>query len=82
MWKRTSYLNKLIFVVAFSGALFFAGFVWFTKRTSRYYYIPKGFHGWVTIKFEKEGAPPLKYEDRAYHLYIPESGTLETSTKL
>lgn len=82
MWKRISYLNKLLIVVFLSAVLFFGAYVWWTHRTSRYYYLPKGFHGWVTIKFEKEGAPPLEIKDGAYQIYIPPDGILETSSRL
>ena len=71
----------MLLVSGASALLLFAGYVIFTKRQSRHYIVPKDYAGWVTIKYEKEGAPPLPEVDGAVELRIPENGMLETSTK-
>lgn len=80
--RKKRYFNKLLLVVFLSAILYFGGYVFFSKRHSRYYYLPKGFYGWVTVKYEKPGAPELDYKNGAYQIYVPVSGIVETSTKL
>lgn len=62
--------------------LLFAAYLFFTHRASQHYYIPEGFSGWVTVKFEKQGTPPLAERDGVVEYHIPASGILETSSKL
>lgn len=52
------------------------------KRTPISYELPKKYVGWVTIKYEKPGAPPLEKIDDKYHIKINESGYAETSSKV
>lgn len=80
--NKTRYFNRLLIVIGISAGITFFAYVYFTKRLARHYFIPKGYSGWVTVKFEKKDAPPLPEKDGAYQLYIPESGVLETSTDL
>lgn len=80
MDRKKRFLNRMLLVSGASALLLFAGYVIFTKRTPRNYFIPKGYEGWVTVKYEKEGAPPLPEVDGAYELIIPSNGLLETST--
>lgn len=82
MIKKKGYLNRMILVCGGSALLTFVIYLYYTNRTPRYYYIPKDYNGWVTIRFEKEGAPPLKEVDGALELRIPASGILETSSTL
>jgi hypothetical protein len=82
MDRRKRLFNRVLLVSFGSAFLLFAGYVFFTHRSPRHYYIPEGFSGWVTIKFEKSGAPALPEKDGAVEFHIPESGLLETSSKL
>ena len=50
------------------------------RRTPVAYQLPESYTGWVTVKFEKPGAPPLKEEDGFYHIKISDSGYAETSS--
>jgi hypothetical protein len=43
------------------------------------YLVPEGYVGWVQIRFEIEGAPPLPREGRFRVARFPASGILETS---
>lgn len=52
------------------------------KRTPISYELPQKYVGWVTIKYEKPGAPPLEKIDGKYHIKINENGIAETSTKV
>jgi hypothetical protein len=52
------------------------------KRTPIAYEFPKGFSGWVTVKFEKKNAPPLEKVNGFYHIQISDSGFAETSSKI
>ncbi len=72
----------MLLVCGGSALLAFALYILFTKRQARYYYIPEGYTGWVTVKYEKEGQPPLKEVDGTWELRIPASGVLETSSSL
>ncbi|MEM0999120.1 MAG: hypothetical protein AAGN35_18830 [Bacteroidota bacterium] len=81
MDRKRRFFKRILLVVGSSAVLFFAVYVIYMKRSSRHYHLPEKFSGWVTIRFETEGAPPLEEKDGVYHLYIPESGVLETSTR-
>jgi hypothetical protein len=50
------------------------------KRTPVLYELPKGFSGWVTIKFEKKNAPPFENIGGKYHVKISNEGFAETSS--
>ncbi len=49
-------------------------------RTPVSYELPNGYSGWVTIRFEKPGAPPLEFADGRYKIKISENGFAETSS--
>jgi len=82
MNKKKGYLNRMLLVCGASALLTFAIYIFYTKRTPRYYYVPKDYNGWVTVRFEKEGTPPLKEVDGALEIRIPSNGILETSSPL
>jgi hypothetical protein len=52
------------------------------QRTPISYELPKKYVGWVTIKYEKPGAPPLEKIGDNYLMKIPPNGIFETSSKL
>jgi hypothetical protein len=52
------------------------------QRTPISYELPKKYVGWVTIKYEKPGAPPLEKIEGKYHIKINENGIAETSSKV
>ncbi len=52
------------------------------RRTPIVYELPFGFSGWVTIKYEKKDALPLKEENGVYHIKISPEGFAETSSKV
>lgn len=60
----------------------FIGYMVFSKRETRIYYLPDGYEGWVTIRFEKIDAPPFKEVDGGVMLEIDSNGIAETSDKL
>lgn len=80
--RKRRFFNRMLLVSGGSALLAFALFILFSKRQARYYYIPDGYSGWVTIKYEKENAPALKEVDGVWELRIPPSGVLETSSEL
>lgn len=63
-----------VFIILFNGCE--------KKRTPISYELPKKYFGWVTIKYEKPGAPPLEKIDGKYHIKINERGFAETSSKV
>jgi len=63
-------------------AIFLIGFWLSLKRTNRNYYVPPNYEGWVSIKYNYPDAPPLLQDSKGYHIYIPDSGYLVTSTPL
>lgn len=82
MDRKKRLLNRVLLVSGLSAVLLFAGYVLYLKRMPRHYVVPAGLEGWVTLRFEKPGAPALPEKDGAYVITIPPSGVLETSTKL
>ncbi len=81
MDRKKRLFNRILLVCGGSALLLFAGYVFFTKRPSKHFYVPEGIEGWVTVKYESEGAPPLPVEDGTFIFRIPESGILETSSE-
>lgn len=52
------------------------------KRTPISYELPKDFSGWVTVKYEKPGAPKLISSGGKYHIIISPDGYAETSSQV
>lgn len=56
------------------------------KQTIVAYYIPSGYTGWVTIKYNIKDAPPIPFKPKGiggtFKVALPESGILETSSPL
>jgi hypothetical protein len=82
MDRKKRFFNRLLLVCGGSAVMMFFGYVWFTHRPARHFYLPEGYSGWVTVRFEKPGATELPIADGAQQLHIPESGIMETSSKL
>lgn len=82
MDRKKRLFNRVLIVSGSSALLLFAGYVFFTKRSPHHFFIPKSYAGWVTVKFEKPNAPALTEKDGVVEFRIPESGVLETSSKL
>ncbi|MFM2376096.1 MAG: hypothetical protein RLZZ165_1193 [Bacteroidota bacterium] len=82
MDRRKRLLNRVLLVSGGSAVLLFAGYVFFTHRAAHHYYLPTGFSGWVTVKFEKPHAPPIPEMDGVLVFRVPVSGILETSSRL
>lgn len=82
MDRKKRLFNRVLLVSGSSAVLLFAGYVFFTYRSPRKFFIPEGYAGWVTVKFEKPNAAPLPTKDGYVEFDIPPSGVLETSSKL
>jgi hypothetical protein len=82
MDRKKRLLNRVLLVSGASAVLLFAGYVLYLKRMPRHYVVPAGQEGWVTVRFEKAGAPALPEQDGAYLIQVPAGGLLETSTRL
>jgi hypothetical protein len=52
------------------------------KRIPTAFELPQGYTGWVTIKYEKQNAPPMEEINGFYHVKISDSGFAETSSKV
>jgi hypothetical protein len=52
------------------------------KRTPISYALPKDFSGWVTVKYEKSGAPKLEVYDGKYRIVVSPNGFAETSSRV
>ncbi len=82
MDRKKRLFNRLLIVSGSSAVLLFAGYLFFTHRPAQHYFIPEGYAGWVTVRFEKPSAAALPVVDGAVQYHIPPSGILETSSKL
>jgi hypothetical protein len=82
MDRKKRLFNRVLLVSGASAFLLFGGYLFFTHRSPHHFFIPKGFNGWVTIKFEKPNTPPIPEKDGALEFHIPQNGILETSSKL
>lgn len=68
------FLPVVLFIVLFSSCE--------KRRIPIAYELPINYTGWVTVKYEKPGAPPLKESDGYYKIKISENGFAETSSKI
>lgn len=82
MDRKKRLFNRILLVSGASAVLLFAGYVFFTYRAPRKFFIPQSYSGWVTIKFEKPNAPALSEKDGFLEFHIPQNGILETSSRL
>ena len=82
MDRKKRFFNRMLLVCGGSALVAFAIFILASKRQARHYFIPDGYSGWVTIEYEKEGAPALGEGDGVLELRIPSNGILETSSPL
>lgn len=80
--RKKRFFNRILIVSGLSALIYFAGYSFFTKRKDREIYLPNGFSGWVTIRYEKAGAPPLDVKNGHYIIHVNDSGIVETSTRL
>lgn len=77
--KRIEKIILLSFV--FSIAMMFA--LWLMdKEPDRDFYIPAGYNGWLTIRYEVVGAEPLPLEDGRQQIVFNAEGIAETSSEL
>lgn len=51
-------------------------------RTPVSYELPRGYTGWVTVKYEKRNALPLEKTDGRYIIKISKDGFAETSSRM
>jgi hypothetical protein len=80
--RKKRLFNRSILVAGLGALLYFVGYTYFTKRTDRHYVLPAHYTGWVTIRYEKPGAPPLEKKDGHYLIHVNDSGYAETSSRL
>jgi Family of unknown function (DUF6843) len=52
------------------------------RRLPISYELPKGYTGWVTVKYEKPDAPPLERIGKRFIIKISNNGFAETSSRL
>lgn len=56
------------------------------RQTIVAYYIPRGYKGWVTIRYNVEGAPAIPFTPRdaggTFKIMVPPSGVVQTSSPL
>ncbi|MCP1307760.1 DUF6843 domain-containing protein [Paenibacillus tyrfis] len=76
-------LKKLyvLYLVVFFGisiAAFVIGNYGIHDQKSHIYLLPDGYTGWVEIRYEQEGSPPLPREGKEYVNLIPRTGILNT----
>ncbi|WP_163859719.1 DUF6843 domain-containing protein [Paenibacillus elgii] len=77
-------LKKLyvVYLVVFFGISIGAiviGSYGINDQQSHIYVLPDGYTGWVEIRYEQEGSPPLPREGEEYVNLIPRTGILNTS---
>lgn len=80
--KKRTLIDRIILYGTVALAAFLL-ILWLSgKRKGRDYYFPAGYSGWVSIKYQVPGAPPLEQADGRWQLHLPDSGYLVTSTPL
>ena len=81
-WAKLSRLEKIVIVAFINSVIILVGFMWLDKAPNRDFLVPRGFEGWVCIRYEVPGAPSLAEVSGVQQLVIPDSGYLETSSAL
>jgi hypothetical protein len=79
MFSFRSIINLQLILLALS-LVFFSSCE--KKRTPTAFELSRGYTGWVTVKYEKQNAPPLETADGYYKIKISDSGFAETSSKI
>jgi hypothetical protein len=78
-WKL---LDKIIVVSGLAFAAFMIVFWLFLKRSNKDYYLPRGFEGWVAVRYQVPGALPLPEKGGVLQVSVSSRGLAETSTPL
>ncbi len=89
--KEKNSLNKIALSINSIGVLILVVYItainyndFKSSKTIYEYYLPKGYTGWVFIKENSNGAPPIKTIKNSiggrYIIIIPSSGRIETSS--
>ncbi|MDO3677786.1 DUF6843 domain-containing protein [Paenibacillus ehimensis] len=73
------YVLYLVVFLGISIAAFVIGNYGIHDQKSHIYLLPDGYTGWVEIRYEQEGSPPLIREGKKYVHLIPRTGVLNTS---
>lgn len=73
------YVLYLVVFFAISIAAFVIGNYGIHDQKSHIYVLPDGYTGWVEIRYDQEGSPPLPREGKEYVNLIPRTGILNTS---
>lgn len=81
-WKKRKLVDRILIVATPVTALILIGFWLSLKRSNRDYYLPANYEGWVSVKYRVPDAPQLEEVDGAFQLFVSDSGTLVTSSKL
>ncbi|MDX2284249.1 MAG: hypothetical protein NW241_08805 [Bacteroidia bacterium] len=80
--RKLTRIEKIILIGFISSAVLFVGYWLYSKKPNRDFYLPRTYAGWVKIRYNVPGAPPLPEREGVQQLVIPDSGFLETSTRL
>lgn len=75
-------VEKIIIMSFGFSILMMVGLWLMDKEDDREFYLPPGYEGWVTIRYEVADAPPLGYQDGNLQIVIPANGVVETSSRL
>jgi len=78
---KASKIRIKLFLFIIIITFFFASCSGVKRRVPISYELPKGFTGWVTVKYEKQNAPPLERIGGRYIIKISGDGFAETSSK-
>lgn len=73
------YVAYLVVFFGISIGAIVIGSYGINDQQSHIYVLPDGYTGWVEIRYEQEGSPPLPREGEEYVNLIPPTGILNTS---
>ncbi len=78
--RKLTLIEKIILIGVVGFGLFIILFTAIMKRENKDFYIPKGFSGWINIRYNVPGAPILPHKEGALQIRIPADGNLTTAS--
>ena len=80
--RKLKRIERIILISFCFSAVILVAFWLMDKEPDRDFYIPKNYHGWLTVRYGVEGAAPLKLKDGVQQILFSDSGYAETSDVL
>ena len=80
--RKLKRIERIIIISFIFSAVVMMGFWIMDKKPDRDFFIPRNYHGWLTVRYSVAEASPLALKDGAQQIIFSDSGYAETSDEL